>query len=317
MVKTHQQLRPKFTTHADGSDARAVHPRAGRREDGPTVGISRVDPRQREHRLAGHPRSVPPAQGHAAQGPHPAAAGRQSARLRRQPPLHPARRAEPQPRVSRRRPRQLHPAARRRARPANTSTRSTPTSTSIRAPTGRPSTTSTSGTTRGCRAPSARRCCTARPQGKTARVYTGTTKIGDHRQAPKSRSWSIELGGGIVDQTPYVKRTVDGMLNQLRQLGGIAGDVTPPPKQVVVHELAGIRPKQAAGSRPLAPANGEIIKGGAAARPRRQPLQFRDLEEIPTPVRERHHDHAAPDAATSSRPATTASWSATSTARDE
>ncbi|MCP5995997.1 hypothetical protein NL385_28065, partial [Klebsiella pneumoniae] len=72
----------------------------------------------------------------------------------------------------------------------------------------------------------------------------------------------IELGGGIVDQTPYIKRTVDGVINMLKTTGTLAGEPTPNPKQIVVTEMAGIRPSQGGFIEPLCPANGEVIKGG-------------------------------------------------------
>ena len=65
--------------------------------------------------------------------------------------------------------------------------------------------------------------------GKTGTVYAGTTKTVTIDKRPEMKVTTIELGGGIVDQGPYVKRTVDGMLNQLRYLGAIEGDVKAPP----------------------------------------------------------------------------------------
>lgn len=125
--------------------------------------------------------------------------------------------------------------------------------------------------------------CLYRPmQGKEGTVFDGTTKAVtlDTRGIPVV---VIELGGGIVDQGPYVKRTVDGLLNMLRLKGAIAGEVLPPPKQVVVNELVGIRPTQGGWLEPLSPANGEIIKGGQLLGRVVSPYTFEVLEEIPTP----------------------------------
>ncbi|OEO29544.1 succinate dehydrogenase [Devosia insulae DS-56] len=119
--------------------------------------------------------------------------------------------------------------------------------------------------------------------GKTGTVYTGTTKTVTIDRRPEMRVTTIELGGGIVDQGPYVKRTVDGMLNQLRYLGVIAGDVVAPPRQVVVGELVGIRPKHGGWLEPLSPPNGEIIKGGQLLGRVVSPYDFETIEEIPTP----------------------------------
>jgi len=119
--------------------------------------------------------------------------------------------------------------------------------------------------------------------GKSGTLYSGTTKTVTIDRRPEMKVTTIELGGGIVDQGPYVKRTVDGMLNQLRYLGVIEGDVVAPPKQVVVTELVGIRPKHGGWLEPLSPANGEIIKGGQLLGRVVSPYDFETIEEIPTP----------------------------------
>jgi len=119
-------------------------------------------------------------------------------------------------------------------------------------------------------------------ENKQGTVFGGTTKSVtiDTRNIPVS---VIELGGGIVDQGPYIKRTVEGVLNMLRTLGAIPGDPWENPKQIVVNELAGIRPTQAGWLEPLCPANGEVIKGGELLGRVVSPYTFEVLEEIPTP----------------------------------
>ena len=135
--------------------------------------------------------------------------------------------------------------------------------------------------------------CLYRPSaGKEGTVFDGTTKAVtlDRRGIPVV---VIELGGGIVDQTPYVKRTVDGVLNMLRQKGVIPGDLVAPPKQVVVNELVGHPPDP----RWLAGATMPGERGDhhrrAVARPRCQSLHVRDARGDPDAVSERDHDHAA------------------------
>jgi predicted deacylase len=119
-------------------------------------------------------------------------------------------------------------------------------------------------------------------ENKQGTVFGGTTKSVtiDKRNIPVV---VVELGGGIVDQRPYIKRTVDGMLNMLRSKGVIPGDVVPNPKQIVVNELAGIRPAQGGWIETLAPANGEVIKGGQLLGRVVSPYNFEVLEEIKTP----------------------------------
>lgn len=117
---------------------------------------------------------------------------------------------------------------------------------------------------------------------KEGTSFDGTTKAVTIDQRGIS-SVVVELGGGIVDQTPYVKRTVDGVLNMLRHKGVIPGDVRPAPKQIVVNEIAGIRPTQAGWLEPLSPALGETIKKGELLGRVVSPYTFQTLEEIPSP----------------------------------
>jgi predicted deacylase len=119
--------------------------------------------------------------------------------------------------------------------------------------------------------------------GKTGTIYSGTTKTVTIDRRPDMKVTTIELGGGIVDQGPYVARTVEGMLNQLRYLGVLEGDVKPHPHQVVIHELAGIRPKHGGWLEPLCPPNGEAIRGGQLLGRVVSPYDFELIEEIPTP----------------------------------
>lgn len=121
-------------------------------------------------------------------------------------------------------------------------------------------------------------------QGKGGTVFTGTTKVVtlDRRGIP---CVVVELGGGIVDQTPYVRRTVDGVMNMLRQKGAIEGPVAPPPAQIVVREIATIRPTRGGWLEPLCPPLGETIEAGALLGRVVSPYSFETLEEIPTPFR--------------------------------
>jgi predicted deacylase len=117
---------------------------------------------------------------------------------------------------------------------------------------------------------------------KEGTVFDGTTKAVtlDKRGIPVV---VIECGGGIVNQTPYVKKAVDGVLNMLRHLGAIAGDVWENPRQVVVTELVGIRPTQGGWLEPLCPPIGEPIRKGDLLGRVVSPYTFKTLEEIPTP----------------------------------
>ena len=119
-------------------------------------------------------------------------------------------------------------------------------------------------------------------EDKEGTSFDGTTKAVTIDQRGIS-SVVVELGGGIVDQTPYVKRVVDGVLNMLRFLGTIEGEVTPAPKQIVVNEIAGIRPTQGGWLEPLCPPLGQVIKKGELLGRVVSPYTFEVLEEIKHP----------------------------------
>lgn len=122
-----------------------------------------------------------------------------------------------------------------------------------------------------------------RPQaGREGTTFAGTTKTvtADRRKIPVV---VVELGGGFVDQTPYVKRGVDGALNMLRQLGVIEGAVKPPPAQTVVRAIAGLRPTQAGLIENLAPPLGEKVMGKAPVFRVVSPYTFEVLEEVSSP----------------------------------
>lgn len=120
---------------------------------------------------------------------------------------------------------------------------------------------------------------------KEGPVYAGSTR----RITVEKRGISavvLELGGGIVDQTPYIKRTVDGVLNMLRHLGAIPGEVKPAPKQTVVDEIATILPTQGGWLEPFSPPLGETVKKGELLGRIVSPYSFKTLEEIHNPFDE-------------------------------
>lgn len=52
----------------------------------------------------------------------------------------------------------------------------------------------------------------------------------------------VELGGGDIDQSDYVARGLRGLTNILRTLKMLPGDPAPPPTQIVLNEIAILRP---------------------------------------------------------------------------
>lgn len=122
-------------------------------------------------------------------------------------------------------------------------------------------------------------------QSREGTTFTGTTKVVtiDRRNIPVV---VVELGGGIVEQKPYVERGLSGLLNMLRHLGAIAGDVVAPPKQTVVRAIKTIRPTQGGLLETLAPPLGQRIGRGELLGRVVSPYTFEILEEIPTPYDE-------------------------------
>lgn len=114
--------------------------------------------------------------------------------------------------------------------------------------------------------------------GKQGTNFGGTTK--DVTMPRGTSATVIELGGGIVDQGPYIERIIAGVLNMLRHKGVIEGEEIPPHDQIVVNEIAGIRPSKGGWVEPLSPALGKPISGGAPLFRVVSPYTFEVLEEV-------------------------------------
>jgi len=113
--------------------------------------------------------------------------------------------------------------------------------------------------------------------------FSGTTKdvTVETRGIP---SVVVELGGGIVDQTPYVERGVRGVLSILKVAGLLEGDPDPVPEQIVVHGIRTVRPTQGGWLETEAPPLGEDIMGDAVLGRVVSPYTFEELEVIRSPV---------------------------------
>ena len=78
--------------------------------------------------------------------------------------------------------------------------------------------------------------------GKTGTQFDGTSvTVAEGRGIP---AVTVELGGGLIDQAPYVERGVRGVYNMLRTLNVIDAPLEPPPDQIVVDSITTIRPHQ-------------------------------------------------------------------------
>jgi uncharacterized protein len=77
-------------------------------------------------------------------------------------------------------------------------------------------------------------------------LYSGAPYAGalsDTLREAGTRCFVVEIGGGQVDQAPYVKRVREGVPNVLRAIGMLDGEVTHRDDQVVVDELRIVRPR--------------------------------------------------------------------------
>ncbi len=71
--------------------------------------------------------------------------------------------------------------------------------------------------------------------------YAGTSAgLAEERGIP---TVTVELGGGLYDDEAYARRGFAGVLNILRRLDVLPGPTTPAPEQLLMHELAILRPR--------------------------------------------------------------------------
>ncbi|MCI0411058.1 MAG: M14 family metallopeptidase, partial [Acidobacteria bacterium] len=124
-----------------------------------------------------------------------------------------------------------------------------------------------------------------RPQaGKAGTLFAGTSLgVTEARGIP---SLTIELGGGLVDQSPYIRRGLQGITNLLGTLGMIDESAEPPPQQIVVSAIHTIRPRQGGLLETEAPSLGDTIAQEAVLGRVLSPYTFEELEVIQNPVPE-------------------------------
>ncbi len=119
-----------------------------------------------------------------------------------------------------------------------------------------------------------------RPRGGVSlgTIYGGTlTTVSVERGIP---SVIIEIGGGPIDQAPYVARGVEGLRNMLRALGVLPGRVVRRADQIELARIDIIRPGQGGFLRSEAPPLGEPIAEGAVLGRVVSPYSFEELEVI-------------------------------------
>ena len=93
----------------------------------------------------------------------------------------------------------------------------------------------------------------------------------------------VELGGGDVDQSHYVARGVQGLANVLKTLKMLPGEPTPPPPQIVLREIAILRPHQGGLLLPEVTALGAEVEGEQVLGRIVSPYSFEELEVMRCP----------------------------------
>jgi predicted deacylase len=119
-------------------------------------------------------------------------------------------------------------------------------------------------------------------EGKEGTIFSGTSVgVAEKRGIP---AVTVELGGGLVDQRPYVARGVRGVANILARLGMAEEPAHAPPEQIVVSSIVTIRPRMGGFLETEAPPLGETIEEGAVLGRVVSPYTFEELEVIRNPV---------------------------------
>ena len=109
-------------------------------------------------------------------------------------------------------------------------------------------------------------------------MFAGTSiGVTEQRGIP---SVTVELGGGLVDQTPYIERGVWGVINMLRWLEVVDGPAESPPEQILVSGIETIRPRHGGFLETVAPPLGQSIGAGDGLGRVVSPYTFEVLEEI-------------------------------------
>ncbi len=95
---------------------------------------------------------------------------------------------------------------------------------------------------------------------------------------------TVELGGGLIDQSAYVTRGITGIENIMKTLGMIHGAAAPPPAQVICHGITTLRPTRGGVLFNESPPLGQRIAANAVLGRVISPYTFEELEVIRNPV---------------------------------
>jgi len=97
--------------------------------------------------------------------------------------------------------------------------------------------------------------------------------------------FTAEVGGGSFLDAHYIEHGVRGVINVMKQLGMLDGDVVRPPRQTIVTEMAVIRPRFGGMLYPEVGLDqlGKEVRGGTLLGRVLSPYTFETLEEIRAP----------------------------------
>lgn len=119
---------------------------------------------------------------------------------------------------------------------------------------------------------------------KVGTMFEGTSLgVTEKRGMP---SVTVEIGGGLIDQRPYVSRGLRGVRNMLATLGVLDETPSPPPSQIIVNAIHTIRPRMGGFLDSESCELGETLGEGAVLGRVTSPHTFEELEVIRNPVPE-------------------------------
>jgi predicted deacylase len=97
--------------------------------------------------------------------------------------------------------------------------------------------------------------------------------------------FTAELGGGSFLDAHYIEHGVRGVMNVMKQLGMLEGEIVRPPQQTIVTEIAVIRPRVGGMLHPDVGLDqlGKEVRGGTLLGRVLSPHTFETLEEIRAP----------------------------------
>ncbi len=117
---------------------------------------------------------------------------------------------------------------------------------------------------------------------KVGTMFEGTSM--SVMEARKIPSVTVELGGGLIDQRPYIERGVRGIENILRHLEMLDGGPGRLPQQTVVDSIVTLRPTQGGFLETEAPPLGQRVEQNVVLGRVVSPYTFEVLEEIKNPI---------------------------------